>query len=497
MSTLECQGLTKSFGAVQALQNVSFSIAAGEVRAIFGGNGSGKSTLAKILGGSVFADQGRIICAGQPVNVTSPVAAKNLGIIVTSQELSLLGNLTVEENLQLCDLPRRVLFTDRQRIHQEAMLVLERFHLEKFARSPVASLAPNQQYLLEFAKALIQKPKILVIDEITSALYREDVAQVKAVINELKAGGCCQLFISHRLNELYDICESITILRNGELVETAPLAGISEDHLLSQVSGQDVTKVILRSRQTTRLDNSDKTFLKVRDLALPGFTDSVSLDIAQGEIIGVAGLQGNGQSGLVRSLFALEGPIGMECDGASLKLSNPSQAVHHGFAFVSGDREREGTFSIRSLLENTGAVTDLVLGKKNRHKEESLRQYRVAMRSARQPIRTLSGGNQQKVVLARWTTTDPRLFLADDPTKGIDVTARREVHSFMHELARRGTSVVFVSSDSEELVDLTRTYSNSRVIIMYKGQIIQTLKGAAISAENIAYHEVPKGGSLT
>lgn len=218
----------------------------------------------------------------------------------------------------------------------------------------------------------------------------------------------------------------------------------------------------------------------------------MSLDIGRGEIIGVAGLQGNGQSGLVRSLFALEQPVSLAINGAATVIPNPKAAVRRGFAFVSGDREREGTFSIRSLLENEGAVTDLVLGRRNGDKEKTLVEYGVRMRAPTQAIRTLSGGNQQKVVLARWTTAAPSLMLADDPTKGIDVTARRDVHRVIRALAAEGTAILFVSSDSEELVELARLYDNARVIVMYRGQIIHTLRGDDITTENIAYHEVPR-----
>ena len=495
MSKLECRGISKSFGAVKALQNVTLEAAFGEVRAILGGNGSGKSTLAKILGGSVYADAGGVLVDGERLRLTSPVASKRLGIIVTSQELSLLSNLSVEENLLLCGLPRKGIFVDRKALRARAAAMLERVGLSRIAGRGIASLAPNQFYLLEFAKALMQDPRILVIDEITSALYREDVALVRAIVAELRDRGCCILFISHRLNEIYDMCDTVTVLRNGELVGTRRLKEVDEDALLALMSGQDVQRASARGTAFAGAGGGGEPFISVRGLRLKGFGAAVDLDVAKGEIVGVAGLQGNGQSGLVRSLFALEGPLRAEVRGREAIIPDTIRAVRNGFAFVSGDREREGTFAIRSIRENAGAVTDLVLGRPAGDGADILRAYGVAMRSPLQPIRTLSGGNQQKVVLARWTAARPALLLADDPTKGIDVNARREVHNFIRALADRGTAVVFVSSDSEELVELTRRHDSARVIIMYRGRIVHSLRGADITAENIAYHEMPRGDS--
>ncbi|MDR0362472.1 MAG: sugar ABC transporter ATP-binding protein [Planctomycetota bacterium] len=491
MSKLECLNISKSYGAVRALRDVSLDVAFGEVRAILGGNGSGKSTLAKILGGAAYADSGEVRISGMPLRSITPILAKRNGIVVTSQELSLLANLTVEENLLLCGLPRRGVFTDRRAIRGSAARALDCFGLARHAASDVSTLAANQLYLLEFAKALVQRPRILVIDEITSALYRDEVALVKEEVHRLRDDGCCVLFISHRMNEIFDICDSVTVLRNGEHIDTCALADVDEDGLLARMSGQDVQKVSSRT-SSYAAQCGDEHFLSIRGLRLDGFDRTIDLDIAKGEIIGVAGLQGNGQSGLVRALFALDAPLAAELEGRRTTIHNAKRAVHMGFAFVSGDREREGTFAIRSVIENEGVVTDLVLGKVNREKEGILREYGVAMRSVQQPIRTLSGGNQQKVVLARWTSAKPSLLLADDPTKGIDVNARSEVHQFIRALAASGAAVVFVSSDSEELVKLTGLYENARVIVMYRGQIVHSLAGEEITAENIAYHEVPR-----
>jgi ABC-type sugar transport system ATPase subunit len=466
------------------------------VQALLGGNGSGKSTLSKILGGTVRADSGEIFYGGNKLKITSPNASKKLGVVITSQELSLPSNLNVEENIMLCTLPRRGIFLDKSRLTKKAAEILERLKIAEYAKANILSLAPNQKYMVELAKAIVQEPKVLVIDEITSALYREDVQIVRDVVRELKENGCCILFISHRLNEIYDICDTVTVLRNGELVKTCSLSGVRESELLSLMTGlemNDMARKIDSDNDAKR--EKGRAYISIKERKLKGFRQKLNLDIHKGEIIGIAGLQGNGQSGLVRSLFSLEGPIDLEIDGQREELSSPSAAVRRGFAFVSGEREKEGTFANRSIFDNISVVTDLLLKRSQsaESKAKVLREYNVRMKSPDQLIRSLSGGNQQKVVLARWTIAEPSLILADDPTKGIDVNARREVHGFIHSLARRGTSVLFVSSDDEELVELTKEYKNSRVIVMYDGGIVHTLTGEDITTKNIAYHLIPRG----
>jgi ABC-type sugar transport system ATPase subunit len=289
----------------------------------------------------------------------------------------------------------------------------------------------------------------------------------------------------------------VTVLRNGQLIATHEVKGQTENELLSEMTGRDMTKI------TTVVGNDIKAgisiqgvgipFVSMRGLKLPSFSHDIELDISRGEIVGLAGLQGNGQSDLLRSLFALYRPVSLAIDGKMELVKNPHMAVLKGFAFVSGDREKEGTFSNRSILENLASVTELVLHIQNVDKECTLTEYGVIMKKSSQLIRALSGGNQQKVVVARWTTAKPKFFLLDDPTKGIDVNARREVHGIIRELADNGTSVMYLSSDEEELVELTRGYKRSRVIVMYRGQIVHTLVGNEITVENIMHYEIPRG----
>ena len=494
MAILECKEIKKSFGAVTALKGVTLEVKQGEVRALFGGNGSGKSTLAKILGGFVELNAGEIRIDGKMVKCSSPSQAKKCGIVVTAQELSLFSNLSVSQNLTLADIPTKMGVVDKKAVRAMAFDVLKKVHLSKLIDDPVDSLSLNQKYMLELAKALLQKPRILILDEITSALYREEVLIVKEIVEELKSEGCAVIFVSHRMPEIYAICDTITVLRNGAVVGTYDVASKSKNELLSLMTGRTITDTeVVEHRVYTQ---ESESILSVKNLKLLNKNNTVDLDVYKGEIVGVAGLQGNGQSELVRTLFAINDSIDMKVKGRDCKIRNPQNAVENGIAFISGERELEGTFPNRSIAENLTVATELVLHRKTSKGqiENVLQRYHVVMDSQEQQIQTLSGGNQQKVVMARWTMIEPMLILADDPTKGIDVNARRDVHNLLKELTEKGSAVIFVSSDDEELVELTRSVPYSRVIIMYDGRIVSTLYGNDITTENIAANSIPGEG---
>lgn len=353
---LTFQNISKKYGAVIAIKHAEMDIANGEVRAILGGNGSGKSTLAKVVGGLISKDSGDIVFDGKTIDFKSPKEAKKNHVIMTSQELSLFGNLTVEENICICDIPVKGIFTDRRKIKEKSAEILKVMKLEGIASKKVEELAPNQQYMVELAKALVQEPKILIIDEITSVLYREDVEIVDEIIKKLKEKGCIVLFISHRMSELYAMCDSVTIMKNGETLGTYPMQEKTESELLSLMVG---TKV-----ETTRGDRKHQSesrkdiFIKAPHIKIPSYGTEESLEIGKGEIIGVAGLQGHGQTDLIDALYGAFGEIKMVMDGQEISIHNSRQAVARGFAFISGDRERDGTFQERNLAENVAVVKE-------------------------------------------------------------------------------------------------------------------------------------------
>ena len=481
--------LSKHYGAVIAIKKAEMEIQEGEVRAILGGNGSGKSTLAKILGGLVGRNSGEILIDGQAVDFRSPKEAKGHGVIMTSQELSLFTNLTVEENICICTVPKKGIFTDRKKLKEEAREVLEKMKLASLMGKKVGELPTNQQYMVELAKALVQHPKILIIDEITSALYREEVEIVDKIITELKAQGCIVLFISHRMVELYAMCDTVTIMRNGETLGTYPMEEKTEDELLSLMVGTKIESYHGENRKTEKMKRD--IFIRAPHIPISTYGTEEKLEIGKGEIIGIAGLQGHGQKDLVNALYGRNGEIDLEIDGKPIAIKNAKQAVRHGFAFISGDREKDGTFRERNLAENLTAVQQLVKHEKTENPDDILRSFNVRYDNAKQLITELSGGNQQKVVVGRWLSSKPRLLLADDPTKGIDVKARTDLHQMFAKLAKEGNAVVMISSDDDELVSITSMVEVSRVIVMYEGRISAVLEGDAINRENISAASMP------
>lgn len=485
------QNISKRYGAVIAIKQADMEIEKGEIRAILGGNGSGKSTLAKIAGGLIGRDSGEILFDGKRLDFQSPKEAKKNHVIMTSQELSLFGNLTVEENICICDVPVKGIFTNRKALKEKASKIMKKMKLEALMGVKVSKLAANQQYMVELAKALVQEPEILLIDEITSALYREDVEVVYQILAELKKQRCIILFISHRMAELYAICDSVTIMKNGETIGTYRMQEKTEDELLSLMAG---TKMETSGGERKYMQKKERdTFIRAPHIFIPDYGTVESLDVRRGEIIGVAGLQGHGQTDLIRSLYGMNGEIKIEKEGKEISIHSPKQAVSHGFAFISGDRERDGTFQERNLAENIAAVQELVKREKLGDAREVLDSFHVRYDNPRQLITALSGGNQQKVVVGRWLCTKPTLLLADDPSKGIDVNARRDLHREFAKLAEQGSAVVMISSDDDELVNITSMVPVSKVIVMYEGRISAVLEGDEINRENIAAASMPIG----
>lgn len=488
---LECKKISKTFGANPALKDVDLIVESGEIRALLGGNGSGKSTMSKIIGGALNATSGTMEIDGKPYLPKSAIDAKKRSIVFTSQELSLFDNLTVEENLMLCGFAlNHTIRVKKKELMKEARDFLDCYGLLHLADKKISSLAANEQYLVEFMKAIIQKPDILIIDEITSALYREDVKIVRQVMDKLKKEGKIVLFISHRMPEIMEMCDAVTVLRNGAIVGSFLTREVTKAQLVSKMTGRDIAaEGIQKQNQRILPENGQEPdmLLRVKEMELPQFGTYIDLDIRKGEIIGVAGLQGHGQADLVRQLFGLSRQVKPEVElmGEKVKIHSPSSAIWKGLSFISGDRGIEGTFAERTIEENVQAVPELIL-KKRADTEEVLKKYKVKYGGRKDLITSLSGGNQQKVVIARWLSVNPKLLLADDPTKGIDVQARSDVHKIMTGMARDGSAVLMVSSDDEELVNLTRMADYSRVIVMYEGRIVKTLCGSEITVENIA-----------
>jgi len=492
-----CKNVKKSYGGVHALKDASITVNDGEVRCLFGGNGSGKSTLGKIICGAVHPDGGEITCNDEHLHLTSPFDGKARGIVLASQELSLLNYLTVEENIILASLPvDKMGFVDRKELERKADEILAEFHLQSIAKSKVADLPPNIKYLVEFGKALAQNPKVVILDEVTSAMYRADVELVRKKVEKLKEDGVCVILITHRIDELFSIGDTVTVLRNGETVHTCDVTDVTESQLIELMTGKIIENPIdVSALQSERQASDDKeTLLEVKDLDLPGFHGKSDYIVKKGEIIGIAGLQGNGQSTLLRRLFGLYGPVTEKIEGKEVTVRDAASAVANGLAFCSGDREREGTYMDRSIKENLLDVLTLVKKQKCDEPDKLLDSFGVKYNGdSDQVITALSGGNQQKVVLSRWLASEPKLLLADDPSKGIDVQARYDMYVEMKRLSDAGVGVIIFSSDDDELVRLASITNNSAVWVMVDGHVIKELKGSEVTRDNIIKYSFMTG----
>jgi len=463
---MQIEKLTKSFGAVVAVSNVSMALAPGEVRALYGGNGSGKSTLAKIVGGVFQPNTGSVLVDGTPLPLGYPREIRRAGIAITFQELSLLPKLSVADNLALMDIPRRFGLRREGRIMDEAVAVLERVGLAHLASLPVEALQVGEKYLVELAKALKARPRYLVLDEITSALHDNEVAIVRRIIGEHRVSGGSALFVSHRVGEILDLCDTITVMRNGVAVADQPIAGVDAGQLIAWAGG-----TAARSSGAKAANSLGDREIRLSVAGVNCGAEPVGFAAHRGEILGFGGLPDQGQDRLLAAVFGDGGPshARIEIDGKPVVLKSPVAATSQGIAFVSGDRDEVG-FRHLSIRENLEAAS-VNLRSKLQLNAGDMNDALVSMSTVHagldMPLNSLSGGNQQKVLLARCFVTKPRILVAFDPTKGIDVAARSDVHFALRSLAADlGTSILITSSDDAELASVC-----DRVLVMDAGKI--------------------------
>ncbi|MQA96973.1 MAG: ATP-binding cassette domain-containing protein [Streptosporangiales bacterium] len=493
-------GLRKRYGGVVALDGADLAAARGEVHALLGPNGSGKSTLLKVLTGVVAADAGEVRLDGEPLVTRGPRDALRAGVAAVYQELSLLDDLSVAENLVLGVEPvRRGGLLDRRAAERRAAPVLERF-ADAFGgavplRTPAGALDPGERQVVEVCKALVRRPRLLVLDEATASLRQRQVDVLFDVVRELRDEGVLVLFISHRLAEVRGLAARATILRGGRHVATVDVATTAEDELVRLMVGELATVPRAASAAT------EQVRLQVTDLAGPGM-NGVSLTVRSGEIVGLGGLQGQGQAELLGTLFGARRRRGgeVEIDGEPVRAPNPAQAIRAGIAYVPGDRGSEGLALRRPILENL-ALPSLrtrsrggLLSRRRETRAARATAERLATRygSLSDLAATLSGGNQQKLVVAKWFPVKPRVVLLDDPLKGIDVRAKAELFAVIRELAQGGAAVLFGSSDDRELIELC-----DRVLVMFEGRVADELAGPRLSDDTLIASalQVNGGGS--
>ncbi|WP_049760583.1 sugar ABC transporter ATP-binding protein [Deinococcus deserti] len=476
------QGISKSFSGVPALQDAHLRIRPAEVHALIGQNGAGKSTLIKILTGAYRRDQGKVIFRGQEVEFTSPQMAQAGGISTIYQEVNLVGFRSVTENIFLGRELKRGLFLDWRRMNAEARQVLERFNVHVDVTSPLMSHSVAVQQMVAIARAVSFRSELVIMDEPTSSLDDREVETLFGVIRQLKADGVAVVFVSHRLDELYAVCDRITIMRDGQTVAEENMATLSKLQLVAMMLGKDTSE--LRQEGETAFvrtgDPKGKTLLDAQRLHTGTVLQGADVSVRAGEIVGLAGLLGSGRTETARAIFGADPLLGGELHMGDrpVQFRSPRDAIRAGIGFCSEDRKIEGIIPDLSVRENLTLALLPALSQRGiidpRRQAEIVDRFitKLGIKTAGpdQKIRELSGGNQQKVLLGRWLCMNPTLLILDEPTRGIDVGAKGEIQALLSELAREGLGVLMISSELEELAE-----GADRVVVMRDGRSIREL----------------------
>lgn len=464
--------IAKAFSGVPALDDVSFELRGGEVHALLGENGAGKSTLMKILSGVYSRDAGRMTVLGREVGELTPKGAKALGVAIIHQELNLCTHLTAAENIFLGrEIVRHGRLADRE-MNERAAEILGRLRIAIPPDTPVGDLPVSKQQMVEIARALSEDARILIMDEPTSALTDREIDDLFAIIRSLRDSGRGIVYISHRLDELRHIVDRVTVLRDGRRITTLNFADTTLPELIAHMVGREITEQFPRVRCPR-----GRKLLEVRGLAAGRAVRGVSFDLHAGEIVGVAGLMGAGRTEMTRALFGADPRDGGEIllDGAPVTIEKPRDAIEAGIVLAPEDRKKDGLCTRLGVRENVAlpnldALSDSLgvvdRGRERRTTDDTVRSLRVRLSSPEQAAESLSGGNQQKVVIGKWLARDSRVVLFDEPTRGIDVAAKREIYTLMNDLKQRGIGVLFVSSEMPEILGVA-----DRVLVMCAGRI--------------------------
>ncbi|MBN9345027.1 MAG: sugar ABC transporter ATP-binding protein [Devosia sp.] len=489
---IEIRNVGKTFPGVQALNGVSLTLRAGEVHAVIGENGAGKSTLMNMLAGELLPDTGSILVAGEDVRLSSPLKSKALGINVVFQELSLCHNLTVGENVMMQGLARTpgLGLISRSRASREATRLLTQLGLGDLdPTTPVHELTIAQMQLIEIARAISQDLRVLVLDEPNSALSPHETARMLQIIRALRADGVAIVYVSHNLDEVRSIADRITVLRDGQHVTTMDNdQSVTVDRLVSAMVGRDLAAVQQYALVAPAVE-ATRPVLAVHQLAVPGQIARMSFELYPGEILGVAGMPNSGKDSLSDALFGLIPRGGtVEIDGAPVPPENPGSAIASGMALIPADRRRGGALLLMSVAHNVVSASlaafsvggILRQGAIARTTNDYVDKLDIRISDVLQRIGTLSGGNQQKAILARGLVTKPKVLILHEPTRGIDVGAKEEIYAILAALASEGMAVMMISSELPEIV-----LHSSRVLVMERGRVAATFRGAEITEEAI------------
>lgn len=489
---LQFSGIEKAFFDVKVLRGITFSVGAGEVLGLVGENGAGKSTLMNILGGNLRADAGKMMLAGAAFSPSSAQEAQRSGISFIHQELNLFPNLSIAHNLFLPNFPRAFRgtpFIAKTAMHRQAAVLLERVGLLLSPSRLVESLSPGQRQLVEIAKVLQANPRLIIFDEPATSLAAPECERLFSLIEELRRQGIASIYISHNLKEIFRLCGHVVVLRDGAVVGSGPTQTFSEETIISLMVGRTLNQLFPKRTRSS----SGEVVLEARNVSRAGVLQDISFQLHAGEVLGLAGLMGAGRTELARALFGLDrietGEVRIA--GAPLVSLAPRRLIQRGLAFLTENRHAEGLCLEGTVAENL-TLPDVATGRANVLRwlnrgalAKSVRTIRAVVRLDEkvrdaQVVRTLSGGNQQKVVLGKWLMLNPRLFILDEPTRGIDIGAKTEIYRLIDQLASKGAAVLLISSEIEELLGLS-----DRILVMQRGRFVDELKSTEFDRERI------------
>lgn len=492
---IEMSGIMKSFGGNTVLNNAGFQLKSGEVHALMGENGAGKSTLMKILTGVYTKDGGTILVDGREVEYKSAKEAENAGIVFIHQELNVLFDLTVEENMFLGkEIKNKFGVCKTKEMRAKVKEILDRLGVQISPTERMDRLSVGQQQMIEIAKALMVDAKVLIMDEPTAALTQRETEVLFEVIQSLREKGVSIVYISHRMEEIFELCDRITILRDGVYIGTENIAEITMNDVVKMMIGREIGE-----RYPVRDCKIGKTMFEVQNLTLENTFENISFSVKEGEILGVSGLMGAGRTEIMNSIFGslpyTSGKILI--DGKELKKTSPSVAMKHGIGFITEDRKVEGLLLDKDIktniaLANLSKISKNGILKKKKEKElvqNGIKELNIKCFDANHICEKLSGGNQQKVVFAKWVYTNPKLLILDEPTRGVDIGAKKEIYQIMNDLAKKGVAIIMVSSELPEILGMS-----DRVLVIHEGKVGGILKKEEASEEKIM--TLATGGTL-
>ena len=495
---LSIQNISKLFSGVKVLDDVTFDIRRGEIMGLIGENGAGKSTLIKIISGIYQPSMGKLVLDGKDVSIPDYITAKSLGIALVPQEFNLINSLTVFENIFLGNEIRlKSGLLDKQQMRELSFKQLEELKMPVKVNHLIGDLSVAEKQMVEISKALMLRARLLIMDEPTTTLTSREVETLFGIMRNLKSQGVTIIFVSHKLNEIKEICDRVTVLRDGMLRSVDNTSDVNEEDIARKMVGRSNFQQLFPDKLPR---SADTVVLEAENITINGLLKGISFSLRKGEVLGFAGLVGSGRTELAESVMGLRQINGgiIKLSGKVVHIKEAANAVHHKIAYLSEDRQGKGIVQGFNLPQNITLISlrnYIKQGFINKKEEfsktaEYVKSFKISAASPRMHLRYLSGGNQQKVYLSRWLDTTPEILILDEPTRGIDVSAKQEIYEFIHQLAESGISCLVISSEMEEIIGLC-----SRVYVMREGKVTGCLEGDHINKEEIMFYATGIKGS--